>query len=62
MNAICIENLRCLTDAGLLEIKPITLLVGTNSSGKSTLLRTFPLLRQSIKASIEGRSCEPIWW
>ena len=62
MDAIRIENLRCLADTGLIDIKPITLLVGANSSGKSTFLRAFPLLRQSIMASVGLHSREPILW
>jgi len=48
MDAIRIENLRSLTDTGFVELKPLILLVGQNSSGKSSFLRFFPLLRQSI--------------
>jgi len=60
MFAIRVENLRCLEDTGFIEIKPITLLLGKNSSGKSSFLRLFPLLRQSFEsaARIEG----PILW
>ena len=53
-----VKNLRCLTDTGIVPIKPITLLVGRNSSGKSTFLRAFPLLRQSVEAPRES----PILW
>lgn len=42
-----IKNFRSLKDTGDVEIKPITLLVGKNSAGKSSFLRTFPMLRQS---------------
>lgn len=58
MNAIRIENLRSLADTGRVDLKPITLLLGENSSGKSTFLRTFPLLRQSMEARTEG----PLLW
>lgn len=58
MDAIRIENLRSLTDTGFVKLKPLTLLVGQNSSGKSSFLRFFPLLRQSIEARTEG----PISW
>ncbi len=58
MDAIRIENLRSLTDTGFVELKPLTLLVGENSSGKSSFLRFFPLLRQSL----EDRGAEPISW
>ncbi len=58
MDAIRIENLRSLSDTGLIELKPLTLLVGQNSSGKSSFLRFFPLLRQSMEARLVG----PISW
>jgi len=48
MNSMRVKNLRCLVDTGNIPIKPLTFLVGANSSGKSTFLRVFPLLRQSI--------------
>ena len=47
MESIRVSNLRCIADSTTIEIKPISLLVGANSSGKSTFLRVFPLLRQS---------------
>ena len=54
-----VKNLRCLTDTGIVPIKPITLLVGRNSSGKSTFLRAFPLLRQSVE---NARSAPILWY
>lgn len=41
-----------------IPIKQINIFVGRNSCGKSTLLRTFPLLRQSIQANTKS----PILW
>jgi len=58
MDAFGIENLRCLSDTGLIKLKPLTILVGQNSSGKSTFLRALPLLRQSV----ESRTTGPILW
>ena len=58
MQSIQIENLRSLEDTGRVELKPITLLVGANSSGKSTFLRTFPMLKQGLKYKTQG----PILW
>ena len=53
------ENLRRLKKTPPIEIRPITILVGRNSAGKSTYLRSMPLIRQSI----ETRSSAPIlWW
>jgi AAA ATPase domain len=53
-----IKNLRRLKDVPPVELKPITLLVGRNSSGKSSFLRLFPLLRQSLMT----RTSSPILW
>jgi hypothetical protein len=49
MERIRVQNLRCLADTGIIEIKPITVLVGANNSGKSSFLRVFPLLKQSAE-------------
>lgn len=58
MKKIRIKNLRSLSDTDYINIKPITVLVGKNSIGKSTFLRTFPLLKQTM---VTNRS-EPILW
>ncbi len=58
LEKIRIQNVRSLKDTGDVPLSPITLLVGENSSGKSTFLRTFPLIRQSISKRTDG----PILW
>ena len=58
ITAVRIKNLRSLADTGFIEIKPITLLLGANSSGKSTFLRSFPLFTQSVNKALRG----PISW
>jgi len=58
LEAFGVRNLRCLTDTPLVPIRPITVLVGRNSSGKSTFLRAFPLLRQSVETARNS----PILW
>lgn len=58
LNSIRIQNLRSLKDTGNIPLRPLTLLVGGNSSGKSTFLRTFPLIKQSLNKRISG----PILW
>lgn len=58
MKSIRLKNIRSLRDTGDISLKPITLLLGQNSSGKSTVLRTLPLLMQSIQT----RSNAPILW
>src|SRR5437899_3142974 len=58
LNDIRIQNLRSLVDTGSISLKPLTLLVGANSSGKSTFLRFFPLLRQSVETPTDA----PLLW
>lgn len=53
-----IENMRRIRRMPLVPLKPITLLVGRNSAGKSTFLRTLPLIRQSLQT----RTSAPILW
>ena len=58
MTAIRLQSFRCLHDTGFVELRPLTILVGKNSSGKSSFLRFLPLLRQSVEARTTG----PILW
>lgn len=58
MKKISLNNLRSLRNIKNVELKPITAIVGTNSSGKSTFARVFPLLKQSIKT----KTAVPILW
>ena len=58
MDFIQVSNVRSLASTPPVPISPITLLLGTNSSGKSTFLRLIPLIKQSS----ESRSREPILW
>ena len=58
MLSMKIENLRCFIDSDFMNISPITLLLGANSSGKSSFLRVFPLLKQSVEAKTDG----PFLW
>lgn len=58
MKQIRIQNVRSLRDTEMVPITGITLLVGENSSGKSTFLRMFPLIRQSISKRTDG----PLLW
>lgn len=55
---IQIENLRSIHNSGFIELKPIMILLGANSSGKSTFLRSFPLFTQSVEKKLRG----PISW
>lgn len=53
-----IQNLRSIKDSSDIVLKPIMILVGANSSGKSTFLRSFPLFSQSVDKKLRG----PIAW
>ena len=55
---IGIKRLRSLWDTDLIKIAPLTILVGKNSCGKSTWLRSFPLLSQTLQTDTN----EPILW
>nr|WED67725.1 AAA family ATPase [Pectobacterium colocasium] len=58
IRGIGLENFRSFVSKTFIDLKPITVLVGKNSSGKSSLLRTFPLFRQSVEENTTG----PILW
>lgn len=58
IKSVRIQNLRSLHDTGSVELRPLTILVGANSSGKSSFLRFFPLLRQTASTTTN----EPLLW
>lgn len=58
MLSIRLKNFRGFHDTGLVEIRPITVFVGRNGSGKSSVTRFLPLLRQSV----EVRAAAPLVW
>lgn len=58
INGIGVENFRSFKNKTQIELKPITIFVGKNSSGKSSFLRTFPLFRQSVEENTTG----PVLW
>ena len=48
MDTLRLKNYRCFDDTKEIAIKPLTLLLGSNSSGKSSFLKFFPLVKQSV--------------
>lgn len=58
IDSLRIRNLRSIHDSGKIELRPIMVLLGANSSGKSTFLRSFPLFTQSVDKKLRG----PISW
>ncbi|MCX2201376.1 AAA family ATPase [Pantoea agglomerans] len=58
LKGIGVKNLRSFENYAYSELKPLTVYLGRNSSGKSSLIRLFPLLRQSVQETTTG----PILW
>ena len=48
LKAIRLQNFMAFEDTGWIELRPITLLFGKNSSGKSAIIRAMRLLKQSL--------------
>ncbi len=58
MNAIQIQNFKSIKESPIIELKPLNILIGRNSCGKSSFLRAFALLKQSLEKDVD----EPILW
>ena len=58
MDSIRIKNIRSIVDSGNIQLSRINLLLGRNSSGKSSFLRLFPMLRESSRHELRS----PILW
>lgn len=52
MEKISLKNYRSISDSGEIDIKPLTIAVGRNSAGKSSFVRLFPLLKQTLERKI----------
>lgn len=55
VKAIRLENFMAFADTGWIELRPITLLFGRNSSGKSAIIRALRLLRQNLEQPTDDR-------
>lgn len=58
MDSIRIKNLRSIVDSGEIHLSDINILLGKNSSGKSSFLRLFPLLKETSRHELRA----PILW
>lgn len=54
LQALELENFRAFSKRVRFEFKPITVVIGRNSSGKSTLLKWLQMARQSVQGSNES--------
>jgi AAA domain, putative AbiEii toxin, Type IV TA system/AAA ATPase domain len=55
-----LENFRIFQDSGWFKLAPLTVLVGRNSSGKSSLLSALLLLKQSLERGVMGSAVMPL--
>lgn len=51
LKSIELENYKCFKGSGKIEIKPLTVLCGANSSGKSSILKSLLMLKQSYETN-----------
>lgn len=58
MDSIRIKNFRSIEDSGEIKINKINLLLGENSSGKSSFLRLFPMMKDTSNNELRG----PLLW
>ena len=56
LKSISLENYKCFKDETTIDIAPLTVLCGVNSSGKSSILKSLLMLKQTA----EGKLSEPL--
>lgn len=58
MKSIRVRNLRSFYDSGDIQLNKLNILLGENSSGKSSFIRIFPMLKNTVNHELRG----PISW
>lgn len=58
MESIQLKNLRSIRDSGEIKLNKLNIFLGANSTGKSTILRFFPLLKQTLAR----KTRDPLLW
>lgn len=53
ISAITVEGFKSIAEARTLEIRPLTILAGANSSGKSSMMQPLLLLKQTLEAQYD---------
>ena len=51
--SITVQGFKCLAEESRIEIRPLTILAGANSSGKSTIMQSLLLMKQTLHASYD---------
>lgn len=59
IDGLGVKNFRSLKNLDVINLKPINILVGKNSAGKSTFARLLPLLKQSSERT---KTAPILWW
>ena len=52
MEKISVKNYRSILESGEIELRSLTVILGKNSAGKSSFIRLFPLLKQTLERKI----------
>lgn len=58
MDSIEVRNFRSIVDSGKIQLNSINVLLGENSSGKSSFIRLFPMFKESAQHELRG----PLLW
>ena len=53
IRSIAVQGFKCLAKESRIEIRPLTVLAGANSSGKSTIMQPLLLMKQTLQASYD---------
>ena len=51
IDSVSVQGFKSLTERGRIEIRPLTILAGANSSGKSSIMQPLLLMKQTLDAS-----------
>src|SRR2546427_715019 len=54
ITSVRLKNFRCFADSGTIPVKPLTIIFGRNNTGKSSILYSLFLLRQSLDSPAYG--------
>ena len=53
IRSIAVQGFKCLAKESRIEIRPLTILAGANSSGKSSIMQPLLLMKQTLQASYD---------
>ena len=54
IESIAVKNYRCLRDSALNDLSRLTVLVGANGSGKSSLIDVFAFLKDALTENVSS--------